>query len=206
MPKLTVTIAVVLLALAAMALAPDTTLGAYADAVHVLLPKAIAATAALLLVTLFAVRPKATAAVAAAPGLAPAAPLANQADAEVVSFLALLQDKGRLVDFLMDEVSGYNDAQVGAAARVLHAGCKAVLREHFGIRPVRDEDEGSKVAVPAGHAADDYRLVGKISGEAPYTGTLVHHGWKAEWVKLPRLLRTGDGRLPTIAPAEVELL
>ena len=28
--------------------------------------------------------------------------------------------------------------------------------------------------------------VGKISGEAPFTGTLIHHGWRVEWVKLPR--------------------
>ena len=55
--------------------------------------------------------------------------------------------------------------------------------------------------VPTGYAPDDYRLVGRISGEAPFTGTLVHHGWRAEWVKLPR----SAVRLPAIAPAEVEL-
>ena len=136
---------------------------------------------------------------------APAKPLPNQSNAEVVNFLAILQDKGRLVDFLMDDIKGYSDAQVGAAARVLHEGCKAVLLEHFGMRPVRDESEGSKVTVPAGYAPDEYRLVGKIRGEAPFSGVLVHHGWRADWVKLPRLLRTGDGRLPTIAPSEIEL-
>jgi len=126
------------------------------------------------------------------------------ADAEVVAFLASLQDKGRLVDFLMDDITAYADAQVGAAARVVHAGCKAVLHEHFGIRPVRDEAEGSVVGVAKGYAADEYRLVGRIQGEAPFTGTLVHRGWRVEWVKLARVLRQDD-RLPTIAPAEVEL-
>ena len=129
----------------------------------------------------------------------------NQADAEVVSFLATLQERGRFVDFLMDDITAYGDAQVGAAARVVHEGCRAALQEHFGIRPVRDESEGSRVSVPAGYAADEYRLVGKISGEAPFSGTLVHRGWKTEWVKLPRVLRTEGDRLPTIAPAEVEL-
>jgi hypothetical protein len=105
----------------------------------------------------------------------------------------------------MDDIGAYNDAQVGAAARVVHEGCKAALQEHFGIRPVRDEKEGSSVSVAAGYAADEYRLVGKISGEAPFSGTLVHRGWKTEWVKLPRVMRTGGDRLPTIAPAEVEL-
>ena len=70
---------------------------------------------------------------------------------------------------------------------------------------MREESEGSKVTVPAGYAPDEYRLVGKIRGEAPFSGVLVHHGWRTEWVKLPRLLRTGDDRLPTIAPSEIEL-
>jgi len=203
MPKLTVAIAFFLLALAAAALVPDAALAPYAEAAHAVLGPAIAATAAVLFLAILANRPKIAA--AANDAAAPVAPTANQADAEVVNFLAMLQDKGRLVDFLMDDVGGYGDAQVGAAARVLHAGCKAVLLEHFGVRPVREENEGSKVSVPTGYAADDYRLVGRISGEAPFSGTLVHHGWRAEWVKLPRLLRAGDGRLPTIAPAEVEL-
>lgn len=126
-------------------------------------------------------------------------------EAEVVGFLATLQEKGRLVDFLQDDITGYSDAQVGAAARFVHQGCKAVLSEYFRIVPVRDESEGAKVAVPAGYVADEYRLVGKISGQAPFTGTLMHRGWKAESVSLPRLLRSGGDRLPTIAPAEVEL-
>jgi len=133
-------------------------------------------------------------------------PLAeNQADAEVVNFLATLQQRGRLLDFLMDDITAYSDAQVGAAARVVHDGCRAALKEHLGIRPVREEAEGSTVEVPADHAADEYRLVGRIAGEAPFTGTLVHRGWTVEEVRLPRLLRRDDGRMPTIAPAEVEL-
>ena len=129
----------------------------------------------------------------------------NQAQAEVVSFLSMLQDKGRLVDFLMDDIAAYGDAQVGAAARVVHEGCKAVLQQHFRIRPVRTESEGARVEVAAGYAADEYRLIGKIRGEAPFSGTLVHRGWKAETVELPRILRSPADRLPTIAPAEVEL-
>ena len=117
----------------------------------------------------------------------------------------MLQDKGRLVDFLMDDINAYGDAQVGAAARVVHAGCKDVLKDHFSIRPVRTEPEGSRVQVPPGHAADEYRLVGKIAGSAPFSGVLVHRGWKTDRVKLPQLLRGAANRLPAIAPAEVEL-
>jgi hypothetical protein len=132
-------------------------------------------------------------------------PANNQAEAEIVGFLASLQEKGRLIDFLMDDVTAFNDAQVGAAARVVHEGCRAVLKEHFRIRPVREESEGSSVTIAAGYSADEYRLIGKISGAAPFSGTLVHRGWKTESVKLPRIVGLNADRLPTIAPAEVEL-
>ena len=129
----------------------------------------------------------------------------NQAEAEIVSFLAILQQRGRLVDFLMEDITTYDDAQVGAAARVVHEGCKSALREHFEIRSVREENEGSSVTIPAGYAADEYRLVGSIRGAGPFSGALVHRGWKTEGVKLPRIVRVDPDRLPAIAPAEVEL-
>jgi hypothetical protein len=129
----------------------------------------------------------------------------NQTDAEIVSFLAMLQARGRLVDFLMEDINAHDDAQVGAAARVVHAGCKSALLEHFRISPVRAESEGSTVQVAAGYSPDEYRLLGKISGPAPFSGVLVHHGWKTDAVNLPRVLRSSTDRLPAIAPAEVEL-
>jgi hypothetical protein len=203
MRKLAVALAVILLALSVLTVAPGVVPTPYAD----ILPKVIAAVAVLLLVVILADRPKAESARTAPKAVSSVAttPLANQADSEVVNFLAILQERGRFVDFLMDDITPYSDAQVGAAGRVLHEGCKAVLLEHFGIRPMREEGEGSKITIPTGYAPDDYRLVGKISGEAPFTGTLVHHGWRVEWVKLPRLLRVSPDRLPAIAPAEVEL-
>ena len=129
----------------------------------------------------------------------------NRAEAEIVSFLAIFQERGRLIDFLMDDITTYDDAQVGAAARVVHQGCKTALEEHFRIGPIREESEGSSVTISAGYAADEYRLIGKISGPGPFSGTLLHHGWKIDSVNLPRLGRADPERLPTIAPAEVEL-
>jgi hypothetical protein len=159
------------------------------------------------LVTILAGRPERdTRAVAEAARPMPVPTGANyQADAEIVSFLAMLQARGRLVDFLMDDINTCDDAQVGAAARVVHAGCKAALLEHFRISPVRAESEGATVQVAAGYLPDEYRLVGKISGPAPFSGVLVHHGWKTDAVNLPRVLRSSTNRLPAIAPAEVEL-
>ena len=201
MRKLIIPICIVLIVLAVL----NAALGLYAGAAALaLVPLAIVGAALLLLFAVLADRPKGRPA-AEKVSVAPTTLTTNQSNAEVVNFLGILQEKGRLVDFLMDDIKGYSDAQVGAAARVLHEGCRAVLLEHFGIRPVREESEGSKVTVPAGYAPDEYRLVGKISGQAPFSGVLVHHGWRTEWVKLPRLLRTGDDRLPTIAPSEIEL-
>jgi Na+-transporting methylmalonyl-CoA/oxaloacetate decarboxylase gamma subunit len=164
--------------------------------------------AILVLVLSFVGRPKAVAVPATVPPppsvtAPPAAPAVNQAEGEIAAFLALLQEKGRLVDFLMEDVSGYDDAQVGAAARVIHQGCKEVLKEHFRITPVSVAQEGSQVTVPAEYAADEYRLIGKISGTPPFSGKLIHKGWKTDYVKLPRI--TKSGHLPAIAPAEVEL-
>jgi hypothetical protein len=128
---------------------------------------------------------------------------ANQAEAEVVAFFGLLQEKGRLVDFLMEDVTPYEDAEVGAAARVIHQGCRQVLQEYFSISPISEAQEGAQVTVPAGYSPDRYRLVGKLTGEPPFTGTLLHKGWKTEFVKLPRIVT--KEHLPSIAPAEVEL-
>jgi hypothetical protein len=127
----------------------------------------------------------------------------NQAEAEVVAFFALLQEKGRLVDFLMEDITSYDDTHVGAAARVIHQGCREVLQEHFKITAIAESEEGAQVTVPAGYAKERYRIIGNLSGEPPFTGTLIHKGWKTEFVKLPRIVE--PERLPAIAPAEVEL-
>lgn len=203
MRVVTIIAAIIVVALLALTMVPQTAV--YSPQLT------IGALAAAVMVFLFAVfdRDKsptpATVVAEAVRPVAPPPPPANQAEAEVISFLAVLQEKGRLVDFLMDDITAYSDAQVGAAARVVHAGCKAALQDHVRIRPVRDESEGSRVTVGSGYAADEYRFIGKISGEPPFSGTLVHRGWKPEQVKLPRVLHTGGDRLPTIAPAEVEL-
>ena len=153
------------------------------------------------------VRAQAPVAVSPPSGMSVAAPppasIKSQAEGEIAAFLALLQEKGRLVDFLMEDLTAYDDARVGAAARVIHQGCKEVLDDHFKITAVSPAEEGSQVTVPAGYAADEYRFIGKISGDPPFTGKLIHKGWKTDYVKLPRSTKT-EG-LPAIAPAEVEL-
>jgi len=124
--------------------------------------------------------------------------------AELLQFLAQLQDKGRFVDFVMDDVTAYTDAQVGAAARVVHQGCQAVMKESLAVEPVTLAAENSAITLEPGYAVGDYRLVGKVQGQPPYTGTLRHKGWRATEFKLPSVT-SKEGALPPIAPAQVEL-
>ncbi|HEX8118703.1 MAG TPA: DUF2760 domain-containing protein, partial [Pyrinomonadaceae bacterium] len=44
-----------------------------------------------------------------------------------VQMLALLQREGRLVDFFSEEIAPYQDAQIGAAVREMHANCRKAL-------------------------------------------------------------------------------
>ena len=197
-------------ALDALATSPAVAMFTLPPAVVALLPYVLIATLALGLIALITIPaisppPPDTSRPPAEAARPMPAPSKANAEAEIVSFLATLQAKGRLVDFLMDDINAVNDAQIGAAARVVHAGCKSVLQEHFRIRPIREEGERSKIEVPANYEADEYRLIGKISGQPPFSGVLVHHGWKTDFVKLPTILHGSADHLPAIAPAEVEL-
>jgi hypothetical protein len=139
-----------------------------------------------------------------APAAAPVP--AARAEAEVVALLALLQDKGRLVDFVREDITAATDAQVGAAARVVHAGCRQVLADCFEIAPVRTEPESGRVVLAAGYDAAAHRLLGSVPAQPPYTGTLLHPGWKVVSLKLPRVTGTTAERpWPVLAPAEVQV-
>jgi hypothetical protein len=120
-----------------------------------------------------------------------------------LQLLALLQRDARLIDFVGEDLGGYADAQIGAAARLVHEGCAKVLREHFSLVPVRDEAEGSRVTLPAGFDAAAVRVTGNVVGQPPFAGSLRHRGWRVTEVRLPKLAEQHDARV--VAPAEVEL-
>ncbi len=120
-----------------------------------------------------------------------------------IHLLALLQREGRLVDFLREDIDAYDDTQVGAAVRTIHASCRKVLTEHLNIEPVLDGTEGDTIAVPEDFDPSTVRLTGNVSGAAPFRGELRHAGWKAVSVTLPA---QPTGQNPQIiAPAEVEI-
>jgi hypothetical protein len=148
-------------------------------------------------------------AVVAAPVTAPqpaaaAAPTIKETSPEAaLQLLGLLQRGARFVDFVEEDIAGYSDADIGVAARLVHEGCRATLREHFTIRPVREEAEGSRVTLADGFDATAIRLTGNVVGKPPFNGTISHRGWRVEDVRLPMLTKTHDATV--IAQAEVEL-
>jgi hypothetical protein len=133
----------------------------------------------------------------------PAAVLQQAGPDSALVLLSLLQKEGRFVDFLQEDVSGYSDQEVGAAARVVHEGCQRVLRDHLSIEPVREEAEGSAVTLMKGFDPAAVRPTGNVVGEPPFTGSLVHRGWRAVDVRLPKVASSRDVRI--LAAAEVEL-
>jgi hypothetical protein len=139
---------------------------------------------------------------AAPPPPAPA-PASEQVHASGLAVLGLLQREGRLIDFLQEDVAAFSDAEIGAAARVVHAGSRKVLTQYLTPEPVLKEAEGASVTVPAGFNPARTRLTGNVAGQPPFRGALKHHGWVATAVQLPAPAAALDPRV--IAPAEVEL-
>lgn len=126
---------------------------------------------------------------------------------EVLNFLGLLQSKGRFIDFLMDDVARYSDAQVGAAARIVHQGCASVISEYFDIKPIAESKEGAAVTLERNYDPERFRLLGKVVGEPPFKGKLLHHGWRTSAIRLPKPVHVRGKSMDSgvIAPAEVEV-
>ena len=59
------------------------------------------------------------------------------------------------------------------------------------------------MTLPEGFNASEVRLIGNVVGKAPFTGILIHKGWRVTEVKLPKLAEAHDTAI--VASAEVEL-
>jgi hypothetical protein len=117
--------------------------------------------------------------------------------------LALLQREGRLLDFLLEDIQAYPDADVGAAVRDIHRQCQAAIKEHLVLEPVLPRPERSEVEIPSGFDPAAVRLTGNVTGQPPFKGTLQHHGWRVKEIKLAPPPEGQDEFI--IMPAEVEL-
>ena len=127
----------------------------------------------------------------------------KKAHASGLFVLSVLQQDGRLIDFLQQDVSAFSDEEVGAAARVVHGGCRKALQRLLTPERILKDEEGARVTVPAGFDSNRLRLTGNVTGQPPFQGTLKHHGWAASELKFPILAENLDYRV--LAPAEVEL-
>ncbi len=118
--------------------------------------------------------------------------------------LAVLQRDGRLIDFLEENIDPYPDAQIGAAVRDIHRGCRKALHEYIKIEPVLNGIEEDRVTVAPDFDPASIRLTGNVNGSPPFQGVLKHHGWRARAVQLPALLSSRDDS-SVLSPAEVEI-
>jgi hypothetical protein len=145
----------------------------------------------------------ATAAPATASAAAPSPPAVRAEDGALL-MLSLMQRDSRLIDFLMEDISQYDDDQVGAAVRSMQEQAKDTLNRYVRLTPVIDGVEGSFAKVEPGVGPAGVKLLGNIpaSGKVP-GGTLRHRGWKAEISGLPALPAAQDRAI--IAPAEIEV-
>jgi hypothetical protein len=78
---------------------------------------------------------------------APTQPLAADTSDRAIQMLALLQREGRLVDFVLEDLAAYSDAQIGTAARDVHAGCHRVLERYVTLEAILPGREGEVVTV-----------------------------------------------------------
>ena len=120
-----------------------------------------------------------------------------------LQLLSLLQAEARFLDFIEEDLSAHGDADIGAAARVVHQGCRKLIHRYFEIQPIHGEPEGSQVTLEKGFDPARYRLTGQVLGDPPFRGQLVHRGWTVNAVHLPTPTPGHDFKV--LLPAEVEL-
>jgi hypothetical protein len=122
---------------------------------------------------------------------------------EPLKVLAVLQRESRLIDFLMENISGASDDQIGAAMKDLQPKAQAALKKHLVLESVMPQTEGDNVEVPGGFDPSAIQLLGNVTGKPPFKGTLRHGGWRVKEMRLPPFPEGHDQMI--LAPAEVEL-
>ena len=117
--------------------------------------------------------------------------------------LGVLQREGRLVDFLMEDIAGYSNDQVGFAVREMHKQCQEALKKALELDPVLPQAQDENVEVQAGFDPSAVRLTGNVTGTPPFKGVLKHSGWR---VKQMRVAAPPEGVDEfVLMPAEVEM-
>ncbi len=131
-----------------------------------------------------------------------AAPAVAKPSDGALQILSILQRDSRLVDFIMEDIAGYSDDQVGAAVRGLHDQARESLARYVKLDPVIDGVEGT-FTKPAVSDPAAVKFIGNVPAGKPTGGLLRHKGWRAAKVDLPALNPKQDSAI--IAPAEIEI-
>lgn len=118
-----------------------------------------------------------------------------------LQLLAMLQQNGRLIDFLKEDISQFSDEDIGASVRKIQQDCAEMIEANVTIRPLIEQNEGDFIEIPAGYDVTKYKLVGHVV-EPPFKGTVIHRGWKAHKLSLPKI---ADTISDIIYPAEIEV-
>jgi hypothetical protein len=137
--------------------------------------------------------------------VAPAAPKVPEMNASdgALQMLGILQRDGRLLDLLMEDISGAEDDQIGAAFRSVQEQCRDSLEKYLRLAPVIDGVEGSYTKIESNDPAV-VKLLGNVPASGKAQGGLLRHkGWRAERIDLPKI--SPSQKPEVIAPAEVEI-
>lgn len=116
--------------------------------------------------------------------------------------LYLLQKEGRLIDMLHENIDDYDDETLGGAFRKLHEDLQELIKERFILEPVLNEEEGNTITLDS-IDPDSVKVSGKVPAEGPFTGELIHKGWRLKECKLPEMVDGWKGDV--IAQAEIEI-
>ena len=122
---------------------------------------------------------------------------------DALTLLSTLQREARFLDLVGESLEGFEDAQVGAAARQVLSDVRKTLDRMFAIEPLSGDDEGSTVAIPKPASPVRYHVIGRNSDQAT-RGTIVHRGWKAGRCQTPTWNGHRDEAF-VLSPVEIEV-
>lgn len=153
------------------------------------------------------VAPKSAAATPAAQATAlqppAAAAVKTTGRSDALTLLGTLQREARFLDLVGEPLEGFEDAQVGAAARQVLSDVRKSLDRMFAVAPIAGEDEGSSVSIPKPASPVRYHVIGRNADQAT-RGTLVHRGWKAGRCQTPSWNGASDDAF-VLSPVEIEV-
>ncbi len=148
-----------------------------------------------------ATSPKAIAPPVASQTSTPTMKPAGSQRSDALTLISTLQREARFLDLVQEPLDGYNDAQVGAAARDVLRDTAKTLNRFFSIEKLVATSEGQPIELPAELSASRWRIIGP--NPTGSRATLVHAGWQATQCNIPQWSGLPQDSL-VFAPAEVE--